>query len=85
MHLACIPPCLSPIADFLRKGSTLSPGKWRIYESAIGIENVARFVGGKLPHSRARNLDVDHGLSPSRCNIRNRIKRYVATARFLTA
>ena len=75
MRIAGVSPSLAPVADFLRKGSALSAGEWRINEGSVWIIDMRGFVGREFPHSRARNLDVDHGLSPSRCNTRNRIKR----------
>jgi hypothetical protein len=65
MHLACIPPSLPPVTYLLRKGSAFKAGERRINESAIGIENVARFIRRELPHAAARNLNIDHWTIPN--------------------
>jgi hypothetical protein len=65
MRIAGIPPCLSPVAYLLRKCPALGAGQWRIHESSVWIIDMRGFVGREFPHSRARNLDVDHGLTPS--------------------
>ena len=58
MRIACIPPCLSPIAYLLRKRLPLYAGQWRIHEGAIGIENVARFVRREFPHAAAWDIEA---------------------------
>jgi len=85
VSFACVSPSLSPIAYLLRKRLPLGAAEGRINESAIGIENVARFVGCEFPRSRARNLDVDHSLTPSLHPNPARARRQTANRRFLAA
>jgi len=51
MAIAGISPSLAAVADFLRKGAALSPGEWRIHESAIRVIDMQGFVRRQFPHA----------------------------------